>query len=66
MKNEKYTLTLDEYELGVMINALNDMRNRLIEEDKSSDFVDDVLLKTANAQKKRFRLRENESYESRE
>lgn len=52
----KYNLVLDEYEQGVVVNALNEMRNRLIEEEETTDIVDDVLLKTIRAPKKRFRL----------
>lgn len=54
MKEATFNLVLDEYEQGVMINALNDMRTKLKEENKATDFVDEVLLKTATAPKKRF------------
>lgn len=33
-KEEKRILALDQYEHGVVINALNDMRNDLIEEER--------------------------------
>jgi LCP family protein required for cell wall assembly len=45
MKEER-VLTLDDYEYGVMVNALNDMRNDLIEEQRPTDAVDDLLIKT--------------------
>ena len=60
----KYNLVLDEYEQGVVVNALNEMRNRLIEEEETTDIVDDVLLKAIRAPKKRFRLFGMYSYES--
>ena len=44
-KEEKRVLTLDKYEHGVVINALNEMRNDLIGENRPTDAVDDVLLK---------------------
>ena len=54
-KEEKRILTLDESEQGVIINALNDMRNGLIREDRPTDFVEEVLLKTIDAPKKKVR-----------
>lgn len=65
MKEAKYTLELDEYEQGVMINALRDMRTKLKEENRTTDAVDDMLLKTARAPRKRFRLWGRDSHESR-
>ena len=44
-KEEKRVLTLDKYEHGVVVNALNEMRNDLLEEQRSTDIVDEVLLK---------------------
>lgn len=52
-KEEKRVLTLDRYEHGVVINALNDMRNDLIEEERSTDIVDEVLLKAIDAPRRR-------------
>lgn len=41
----KKTLELDEYESGVIFHALKDERNQMIEENRPTDAVDDVLLK---------------------
>lgn len=57
-KEEKRVLTLDRYEHGVVINALNEMRNDLIEEDRSTDIVDEVLMKTIDAPVKKCRSRD--------
>lgn len=46
-------LTLDNYEYGVMVNALNEFRNDLIEEERSTDAVDDLLIKTIDAPTKK-------------
>lgn len=54
-KEEKRVLTLNRYEHGVVVNALNEMRNDLICEDRSTDIVDEVLLKTINAPVKKCR-----------
>ena len=51
-KEEKRILALDKYEHGVVINALNEMRNDLIGEERSTDIVDEVLVKTIDAPSK--------------
>jgi hypothetical protein len=58
MKVEKRILTLDRYEHGVVINALNDFRNDLIEEKRPTDAVDDVLLKAIDAPTKKEKRKE--------
>ena len=50
-KEEKRILELDKYEHGVVINALNEMRNDLIGEERPTDIVDEVLLKAISHQK---------------
>ena len=57
-KEEKRALELDRYEHGVVINALNDMRNDLIGEDRPTDIVDEILLKTIDAPTKKVRSRD--------
>lgn len=57
-KEEKRVLTLNRYEHGVVVNALNEMRNDLICEDRSTDIVDEVLLKTIDAPVKKCRSRD--------
>lgn len=59
-KGEKRILELDRYEHGVVINALNEMRNGLIGEKRPTDIVDEVLLKAIDAptRKTRGKLRE--------
>ncbi len=55
MKEVLKILELDKYELGIIINALNEMRNRLINEQRETDPVDEVLLKALDApEKKRY------------
>ncbi len=57
-KQERRILSLDKYEHGVVINALNEMRNDLIGEDRPTDIVDEVLLKTIDAPTKKVRCRD--------
>ena len=44
---------MDKYEIGIIINALNDLRNKLINEDRDTTAVDEVLLKTLDAPEKK-------------
>lgn len=57
-KEEKRVLELDRYEHGVVINALNEMRNDLIGEDRPTDIVDEILLKTIDAPAKKVKSRD--------
>ena len=45
MKDKKTKIILDNYELKILIYALNDFRNKLIDEGKHTDAVDDLLIK---------------------
>lgn len=57
-KEEKRVLTLDRYEHGVVVNALNELRNDLLEEKRSTDIVDEVLLKAIDAPTKKVKCRD--------
>lgn len=57
MKEEERVLTLNDYEYGVVVNALNEMRNDLIEEKRPTDAVDELLLKTIDAPTKKQKRR---------
>lgn len=65
MRDEKNIVAFDDYEQGIMIKALNELRTRLINEERSTDAVDDLILKTANARRKRVRYTEREENEAR-
>ena len=51
-KQDMRVLTLDPYQHGVVINALNNLRNDLIEDKRPTDIVDEVLIKTVDAPSK--------------
>ena len=57
-RTEKRVLTLDRYEHRVVINALNEMRNDLLEEERPTDIVDEVLLKVIDAPTKKEKRRD--------
>lgn len=51
MKEERYHIALDDYEHGVVIRALNDTKTELMNEGKSTDAVDDLIIKVGYAPK---------------
>lgn len=53
MKEPIYTLRLDKYDYGIILNTLNEKRNALIEEEKDTDIIDTTLLKVIEAQEKK-------------
>lgn len=54
MKDVK-VFELDEYEFGIVINALTEFRNMLIREERNTEPVDELLLKILDSpQKKRM------------
>ena len=55
---QKYYLALTTEEWRLIIESLNNLRNRLISEGKYTDAVDEVLIKVANAKTKRFKITE--------
>lgn len=52
---KKIRLTLSDHEYRIVINAINDMRNKLIQEGRYTDAVDE-LLKVVNAPTKRIKI----------
>lgn len=58
MKEDKRVIELDQYEEGAVITALNDMRNKQIEEKQSTDFADELLLKILHSPQKKVRVRD--------
>ena len=55
---QKYYLALIAEEWRLMIEPLNNLRNRLVSEGRYTDAVDEVLIKVANAKTKRFKITE--------
>ena len=56
MKEEQYYLALDHQEHGIMLRALNELKSDLRRENRSTDAVDDLIIKTGYAPKKKFRV----------
>ena len=51
-KEELYHIALDDYEHGIVIRSLNDEKTDLMNEGKSTDAVDDLIIKVGTAPKK--------------
>ena len=56
-KEKERVLTLDQYQHGVVVNALNDKRNDLSKENRPTDIVEEVLLKALDAPAKKVRVK---------
>lgn len=56
MRNKRYYIALDDFERRVVLNCLNEMRNKFIAGGKYTDAVDEVLLKIIGAKRKKFKV----------
>ena len=56
MKNTKYYIYLNSEERCLLISSLNDLRNKLIDEGRYTDLVDEGLIKVANAKIKKIKV----------
>ena len=57
MRN-KYHIYLTYEEHRMLLNNLNDFRNKLITEGKYTDLLDEVIIKVVNAKLKRMKIKE--------
>ena len=53
---QKYYLALNAQELRLVIESLNQLRNRLIADGKYTNAIDEVLLKIIGAKQKKFKV----------
>ena len=58
MRN-KYHIYLTYEEQRMLLNNLNEFRNKLIAEGKYTDLLDEVIIKVANAKLKRGKVKED-------
>ena len=56
MKEKKYYIALDDFERRVVVNCMNEMRNKLIAEGKYTDALDEVILKVMHSKQKRLKV----------
>lgn len=55
MREKKIRLCLNSEEKAIVLDCLIDLRNRMIEEGKYTDCVDDMIIKIVQARVKRTR-----------
>ena len=55
-KKKKVCIPVTEYEYYIILDSLFKYRDKLIEQGKYTDGVDDVLVKVIGAKKKRFKI----------
>ena len=60
MQKQKYYIAVDEYERRIIINSMNNLRNKLIAEGRYTDAVDELIIKFAHAPIKKFRIKMTE------
>ena len=58
MRVKKYYLVLDNFERRLLLNNLNNYRNKLIAEGKYTDLLDEVIIKVVKAKLKRVKIKE--------
>ncbi len=56
MQDKKYYIVLDDFGRWVIVNCLNEMRNKIIADGKYTDAIDEVLLKIIGTKQKKFKV----------
>ena len=60
MKERQFYVALDDYEHGIIIDSLNEKKKDLNSEGKSTDAVDDLIIKVEHAPQKKFKVIERD------
>ena len=66
MKERQHFVALDDYEHGIVIDSLNEKRKDLMNEGKTTDAVDELIVKVGPAPKKKFTVIEKDKGKRRE
>ena len=53
---QKYYLVLNDQEHRLIIESMNQLRNKLIADGKYTDAIDEVMLKIIGAKQKKFKV----------
>ena len=56
MKEKKYYIAFDDFERRVVVNCMNEMRNKLIADGKYTDALDEVLLIVIHSKQKKIKV----------
>lgn len=60
MKEHKYYIAMSDDEQSIIIRALNDLKTHLIDKGKSTDAVDELIVKVGKAPIKKFKVVEQD------
>ena len=60
MQKQKYYIAIDDYERSVIIDRLNNLRNKLIADGRHTDAVDELIIRFAHAPIKKFKIKMTE------
>ncbi|MBQ1787645.1 MAG: hypothetical protein II004_01815 [Erysipelotrichaceae bacterium] len=55
MKDEQYLIAVDDLQKRLIIKALKDLREKQIDQNKSYDFLDELILRVCDAVPARWR-----------
>ena len=56
MKEERYHIALDRYDRNIVINALNTLRTKQLQEERPTEPVDELIRTVAHASTKKIRV----------
>lgn len=56
MKEERYHIALDRYDRNIVINALNTLRTKQLQEERPTELVDELIRTVAHAPTKKIRV----------
>ena len=65
MREERYHIALDKYDKNIVINALNNLRNRQIQEERPTEPVDELISRVAYAPTKKVKVAPCKCHEER-
>lgn len=60
MKERQFFVALDDYEHGIIIDSLNEKKKDLQSEGRTTDAVDDLIIKVGYAPVKKFKVIERD------
>ena len=66
MRERQHFVALDEYEHGILIDSLNEKRKDLMNEGKTTDAVDELIVKVGHAPQMKFKVIERDKDKRRE
>ena len=66
MRERQHFVALDEYEHGILIDSLNEKRKDIMSEGKTTDAVDELIVKVGHAPQKKFKVIERDKDKRRE